>query len=584
MTAALAVAACLVAYAIGYRVYSRFLAERVFELDAERRTPAHEFADDCDYVPTRPAVLFGHHFASITGLAPMLGPAVAVIWGWVPALLWVVLGALLVGCVHDFSALVLSVRHRGLSIGEVAEGLLGRRAKALFHLVIFFGVSLAMGVFVLYIAQLFGFGAYPQAILPSVGLMGVAAAIGVLLHAGRVTLGRSTAVGFVLLLGLIYAAVESGTFGLTAEQWPSADTFKYALLGYGFLASVLPVWTLLQPRDFINSLLLYVGLAGMYVGFFMSGNDFAAPPLVLEPEGAPPLFPFVFITIACGAASGFHALVSSGTTAKQLDREPHARAIGYGGMIAESTLGLLAVIACSAGVLGPDAWSGEGVYASWSNISGGPALGNFIRGGGSFLEQFGLAPELAASFVAVIVVSFALTTLDSATRLLRYNIEEICGSVGWRRVGSRYPASLLAVAAIWVFAFYEVTEVREVVSSAPGPDGALVESTQLVETTREAGLALWGLFGTTNQLLAGLTLLLATRYLARRGRNPWLTGVPMFLMLASTLTAMTGNILTYAGSDERLLLVVGGMLLLLGVWVCVEGVLAVRRDRRAAGP
>ncbi|MDG2149480.1 MAG: carbon starvation protein A [Planctomycetota bacterium] len=579
MTAAIAVAACLVAYVLGYRVYSRFLAGPVYGLDPSRRTPAHEFADDRDFMPTRPTVLFGHHFASITGLAPMLGPAVAVIWGWLPAMLWVVFGALFVGCVHDFSALVLSVRHKGMSIGVVAEDLLGRRAKCLFHLVIFFGVSLAMGVFVLYIAQLFEHESYPQAILPSGGLMVIAMIIGLLLHSGRVSLGKSTAVGFVLLLGLIYTAVQVGTFGLSADQWPSSQTFKYCLLGYGLLASVLPIWALLQPRDFINSLLLYVGLLAMYVGFFMSGNDFAAPALVLKPEGAPPLFPFVFIIIACGAASGFHALVASGTTSKQLDNELHARPIGYGGMIAESLLGLLAVIACTAGVLGPDAWTGDGVYSSWAAISGGPALGNFIRGGGAFLTQFGLATEVAVSFVAVVVVSFALTTLDSATRLLRYNIEEICTTLRWPRLGTRYSASLLAVAAIWIFAFYEVTEEKSVHESVVGADGLVTTQATLVQTTREAGIALWELFGTTNQLLAGLTLLLATRYLARRGKILWATAVPMFLMLASTLVAMVEKVASYARGDNRLLLVVGSLLFVLAVWVCVEGVLATLRDR-----
>ena len=573
MTATLAVAACLVLYAAGYFLYSRYLAEKVYRLDPDARTPAHEFRDDVDYLPTRPAVLFGHHFASITGLAPMLGPAVAVIWGWAPAMLWVVLGAVFVGCVHDFSALMLSARTRGLSIGVVAEELLGKRAKTLFHLVIFFGVSLAMGVFVLLIARLFGHGAYPQAILPSAGLMIVAALIGLGLHGGKLRLGPATLVGFVVLLGLIWAAVELGTFGLSEEQWPTGDGFKYGLLAYGFLASVLPVWTLLQPRDFINSLLLYVGLVGMYLGFFLGGHDFAAPALVAAPEGAPPLFPFVFITIACGAASGFHGLVSSGTTAKQLDKETHARPIAYGGMVAESLLGLLAVVACTAGVLDASAWEGDGVYSSWAHISGGAALPNFIEGGASFLRELGLDPATAASFVAVIVVSFALTTLDSATRLLRYNIEEICQSVGAKRVGSRYPASLLAVAAIWVFAFYQVEETRLV----PGPDGALVAETQL----KEAGLALWALFGTTNQLLAALTLLLATRYLARKGRNHYVTAVPMLLVLVSTLVAMVEKIRDFSASGQTLLLVVGSMLLALGVWVCVEGVLAVKRDRAA---
>ncbi len=572
MTAALAVALSLVAYAVGYRVYSRYLAQRVFALDPDAETPAHTYRDDVDYMPTRPAVLFGHHFASITGLAPMLGPAVAVVWGWLPALLWVVFGALLVGCVHDFSALVLSVRHRGLSIGSVAEELLGRRAKSLFHLIIFFGVALAMGVFVIHIARLFGHGLYPQAILPSGGLMIVAATIGVLLHRGRARLGPAAGIGFVLLLGLIWVGVRLGTFGLDEQQWASTRTLKLTLLAYGFLASVLPVWSLLQPRDFINSLLLYVALIGMYLGFFLSGRDFQAPALATAPVGAPPLMPFVFITIACGAASGFHALVSSGTTAKQLARESHARPVGYGGMIGESLLGLLAVVACSAGLLGGEEWTADsGRYASWDAIKGpGVALSNFINGGAYFLEQLGLDHETAASFVAVVVVSFALTTLDSATRLLRYNIEEVGQSLGWERVATRIPCSLLAVGAIAFFGFYTVSE--EVVLA----DG----TTEVVRN--EAGIILWQLFGTTNQLLAGLTLLLATRYLARRGRNYWVTAVPMVFIFASTVIAMLGNLQQFWRDGETPLIVVGGALLVLAVWLCVEGLAAAGRDRRAA--
>ena len=571
MHAALAVALCLGAYAAGYLIYARFLAGRVFELDPAARTPAHEFRDDVDYMPTRPAVLFGHHYASITGLAPMLGPAVAVIWGWLPALLWVVLGAIFVGCVHDFSALVLSVRHRGLSVGAVAEDLLGRRAKSLFHLIIFFGVALAMGVFVIAIGNLFGHGAYPEAILPSGGLMIVAAVIGVLLHRGRARLGPATAVGFVALLLLIVAGVELGSFGVPAESWPAAGSLKGGLLFYGFLASVLPVWTLLQPRDFINSLLLYVALAGMYLGFFTSGRDFAAPALVPSPEGAPSMLPFVFITIACGAASGFHALVSSGTTAQQLDRETQARAIGYGGMLGESLLGLLAVVACTAGVVGAEAWTTPGgAYSSWQAIqSPGAALRHFIDGGAAFLSELGLGLELASAFVAVVVVSFALTTLDSATRLLRYNVEEIAGSLRWRLLASRVPASLVAVAAIGFFAYYQV-DVETVAA-----DGSVSV------TSRQAGMVLWQLFGTTNQLLAGLTLLLATRYLARKGKPIWFTGVPMLFMLGSTLLAMGGNLVDFHEQGDGPLQVVGAVLAVLAVWLCLEGLAAARRDRAA---
>ncbi len=566
MTAPLAVAGCLVLYGLGYKFYSRFLASKVFGLDPETPTPAHVLRDDVDYMPTRPAVLFGHHFASITGLAPMLGPAVAVLWGWLPAMLWVVFGAILVGSVHDFSALVLSARHKGLSIGAIADDLLGRRAKVLFHIIIFFGVALAMGVFVIAISGLFGWGAYPQAILPSVGLMVVAATIGLLLKRGKASLGPTTVVGFITLLLLILAAVKLDRFGVAEADWPAPQTLKLGLLGYGFLASVLPVWSLLQPRDFINSLLLYLGLGAMYLGFFLSGNDFAAPAIVSDAPGSPPLLPFVFITIACGAASGFHALVSSGTTAKQLDNELHARPIGYGAMIGESLLGLLAIVACTAGVVTPEAWT-DGIYASWHAIKGpGVALSNFIDGGASFLLEFGLAEDLARSFVAVVVVSFALTTLDSATRLLRYNVEEMATSAGLKC--NRYLSSLAAVAAIAFFCFYRLR------AETLGADG------QVVIVEREAGMTLWQLFGTTNQMLAAMTLLLATRYLSKRGPHAWVTGVPMLFILVSTLLAMGSNLLRFIDEGEGPLIVVGGALLIMAVWLCVEGLLALRRDRQ----
>jgi carbon starvation protein len=557
----------LVAYILGYLFYSRFLAVKVYALDPSAETPAHTLRDDVDYLPTRPTVLFGHHFASITGLAPMLGPAVAVVWGWLPAMLWVVFGAILVGCVHDFSALILSVRHKGLSIGSIAEDLLGRRAKTLFHGIIFFGVALAMGVFVIAIAGLFGWSNYPQAILPSTGLMLVAATIGVLLHKGKARLGPTTVVGFVTMLLLIFVAVKLDRFGVSQEDWPVASTFKLCLLGYGFLASVLPVWSLLQPRDFINSLLLYLGLGGMYLGFFISGRDFAAPAVVSSAPGSPPMLPFVFITIACGAASGFHALVSSGTTAKQLSLETHARPIGYGAMLGESLLGLLAVVACTAGVVSPEAWT-DGIYQSWQSIKGpGVALSNFIDGGASFLTEFGIATELARSFVAVVVVSFALTTLDSATRLLRYNVEEMAGSAGVPC--NRYLSSLIAVGAIALFAFYKLS------SESVAADGTVVV------IQREAGMTLWQLFGTTNQLLAGLTLMLATRYLSRRGSYAWVTGVPMLFILGSTLVAMCLNLARFIEAGQGPLIVVGSILLLMAAWLCVEGILAMRRDRRA---
>lgn len=573
--AAVVTALCFLGYFVGYAVYARYLARRVFALDPARRTPAHALRDDVDYVPTQRHVLFGHHYASITGLSPMLGPAVAVIWGWAPALLWVVVGALLVGCVHDFGALVVSMRARGMSIGKVTEGIIGARAKTLFHLIIFFGIALAMGVFVYVIAVLFSItpdwdpqvpmsdpSSFPSAVLPSAALVVLAVGIGWLTYRRGRRLAPLTAIGFVVTLAAVWAGMKWPLMGLAREAWPSQAAWAWILLGYAFAASVLPVWSLLQPRDFLNSLLLYLGLGLAYLGLFVGAPSFAAPAFRMNPEGAPAFLPFVFIIVACGAASGFHSLVSSGTTAKQIDRETDARFVGYGGMIGESLLGLLAVLATTAGVVGAGGFSAaevwQSTYHDWASIQGlGRQVGVFITGAARFIENLGLDHRAATALVAVVVVSFALTTLDSATRLLRFNISEIGETLRLRWLGNRYVASLSAVGVIAAFAFYEIGG-------------------------RPAGIALWRLFGTVNQLLAGLALLVVTLYLAQRGRNAWIAGVPMVFMLASTLTAMVSNLADFRRTwDEGgdLLFVVGAILLVLAVWLLIEGVAAFVRLR-----
>jgi carbon starvation protein len=575
---AIVTALCLLGYLVGYRFYSRYLAERVFALDPEAETPAHSLRDEVDYVPTRRLVLFGHHYASITGLSPMLGPAVAVIWGWAPAMLWVVLGAIFVGCVHDFGALVVSMRARGMSIGKVTEGIVGARAKTLFHLVIFFGVALAMGVFVYVIGVMFAISdlwdpqrpmadpaSFPTAVLPSAALIGIAVVAGHLLYRRGARLAPVAAGGFILMLLAVWGGIRWPLLWMDTTSWPDQDVWIVLLLLYALIASVVPVWSLLQARDFLNSLLLYLGLLLSYLGLFVSRPEFAAPAFRPHPEGAPSFFPFVFIIIACGAASGFHSLVSSGTTAKQIDREPDARFVGYGGMIGESLLGLLAVTACTAGVLGVGAYSAREVwmetYSGWDSIQGlGAQVGVFITGAARFIESLGLVDHrTATAFVAVVVVSFALTTLDSATRLLRFNISEIGETLGVRALANRYLASSIAVLVIAGFAFYEIGG-------------------------RPAGLALWQLFGTTNQLLAGLALLVVTLYLYQRGRNYWVTAVPMVFMLASTVVAMISNLRRFWAQwaeGGSLLFVVGAILLLLAVWLCVEAVLRLRALRSA---
>jgi len=546
MQPTIAAAACFLLYVVVYRFYARYLGRNVFKLDPSKSTPAHDVNDGVDYVPCRRGILFGHHYASIAGLAPMLGPAIAVIWGWLPGMLWVVLGTLFIGAVHDFGALVVSMRNRGLSIGKVAEDLIGKRAKSIFHLLILFLICLVMGVFVRTVAGLLTTEFYPESVFPTFALMGIAMVMGWATYKKGVSIGRATIVGFALMLISIVVGLQIARPDLTQNFW------VLILLVYAFAASTLPVWSLLQPRDYLNSLLLYLGLGTAYLGFFVLQPSFSAPVLNISPVGAPPIFPFVFIVIACGAVSGFHGLVSSGTTSKQIDKETDAVPIGYGGMVGESMLGLLAVLACTAGFRSSETWSEH--YASWTAASSlSEKMRAFIDGSATFITTLGVPMELAQAFIALVAVSFALTSLDSGTRLLRYNIAEIAESVRLPQLTERYTASAIAVTLIGFFAFYEIQG-------------------------QPAGLAMWKLFGSTNQILGGLTLLSITIYLRRRGANYWCTAVPMAFMLAVTVGAMIYELNTYWTSGQNLLLFVAASIFVLSVWLVVEAVLRLRRD------
>ncbi|TGM53712.1 carbon starvation protein A [Leptospira adleri] len=621
----IAVLGCFLVYFLGYKFYSGYISRSIFELkDNTTDTPAHKFNDGVDYLPTKPIVLFGHHYASIAGLAPILGPAVAVIWGWLPAMIWVVFGSIFVGCVHDFGALVVSVRNQGKSIGQVAEDLLGHRARSLFHAIIFFLVALAMGVFVLVLAEMFSADPkaiqtsqptvaaetakippnatadvkdptkeshdhpgeirtqekpsirlrshFPEAVIPSAAIMILAIIVGYLHYKKGMSLTPLTIVSVLATLASMVLGMQESVLQATGlasvDTSPSTGSWKYILLFYAFLASVTPIWLLLQSRDYINSFLLYLGIILIYLGFFSGAvlqnfPSFNADAIRTDSIGLD-LIPFVFITIACGAVSGFHALVSSGTTAKQLDREIDARPIGYGGMIGESLLGLSAVIACTIGFSSATEWSG--FYRSWSGIQGlAPQVGAYIYGTGRFLAQIGIPETFGQGFIALIVISFALTSLDSATRLLRYNIEEIAEStrISWIQnlVGNRYVSSLIACAAIGFFAFMEIEQ-----------DGK----------KKPAGLALWKLFGTTNQLLAGLALLVVTVFLLKSKKRIKVAFLPMLFVLTVTLWAMIRNFFDFLiGPSPNILLAgVGGTLIVLTVWLLVEATLTWNRIRK----
>ncbi|MCB1020109.1 MAG: carbon starvation protein A [Acidobacteria bacterium] len=545
MSPVLAALACFVLYFVVYRFYARFLGRRIFALDPAAQTPAHLMNDGVDYVPCRKSILFGHHYASIAGLAPMLGPAIAVIWGWLPGMLWVVFGTLFIGAAHDFGALVVSMRNRGMSIGKVAEDLIGARAKAIFLLIILFLICIVMGVFIRTVAGLFTAAYYPESVFPTFFLIFVAMVVGWLVYKRNANVSTLTFIGFALMIASIWAGLVMAKPDLGFDVW------VYLLLAYAFAASVLPVWLLLQPRDYLNSMLLYLGLGLAYIGFFVLGPAFAAPAVNAQPADAPPIFPFVFIVIACGAVSGFHGLVSSGTTSKQIDKETDAVPIGYGGMIGESLLGLMAVLACTAGFSSPEGWQEH--YASWTSadtLAG--KMKAFIDGAATFVTALGVPMEVAQALIALVAVSFALTSIDSGTRLLRYNIEEIASSVGANFI-ERYSSSMIAVALIGFFAFYEING-------------------------QPAGLALWSLFGSTNQVLGALTLLTVVVYLRRRGANYWPYFIPMAFMMVVTFTAMVIDLGNYWRSGNMLLTFVAACIFALSIWLAIEAYLRIRKD------
>jgi carbon starvation protein len=356
--------ASLVGYLIAYHTYGRWLARKVFRLDPNAIVPSIAHEDGNDFVPTSKAVVFGHHFTSIAGTGPIVGPALAVIWGWLPALLWVLFGSIFIGALHDFGSLVISLRNRGQTIGDIAGRVLSSRARLLFLSVLFMALSIVLAIFGLVIAAVFR--TFPAAIFPCMIQIPLAVGIGLFLHRKGVGILVPSILALVSMYAAVYWGAEGwlGTFNETLRGW-SSITWVIVLLLYSYVASVLPVWMLLQPRDYINSLQLLSALGLVLLGLIaaawfggaplLPGAErpaliLAAPALRLGVEGAPWIFPFLFVTVACGAISGFHCLVSSGTSSKQLKNECDSQMVGFGSMLTEGFLAVLVILACTAGL------------------------------------------------------------------------------------------------------------------------------------------------------------------------------------------------------------------------------------------
>jgi carbon starvation protein len=553
LNAATLAAIVFIVFALGYRFYSRFLATRIFALDPDEAVPSREFEDGVDYVPTKLHVLWGHHFASIAGAAPIVGPAIAVIWGWLPALIWVCVGTVFMGAAHDFSALVISARHRGRSIGDVAGEVVSPRVRTLFLVIISLLVWVVLAVFAFIIATLFV--STPSSIFPINIQIIVAIMLGWGVYKRGIPMFVPSLVCYaVLLTAIFYGDAVVTAFPAIASL--SVTNWVVLLLTYSLVASVMPVWLLLQPRDYLNSHQLITGLVLLSAGLLVLQPEIVAPAINPSPEGAPSMIPFLFVTIACGAISGFHGLVSSGTTSKQLARMTDARPIGYGGMLAEGFLGLMAVLAATAGFETSADWFHH--YESWGAANGLAAkLDAFVSGGATFVAALGIPFEAARTFMAVMVIAFAATSLDTGARIQRLVLAELGDAYQIKPLKNRFAAGAVGVGAAMLLA---VTQ----------GDG-------------QGGLALWPLFGTTNQLVAGVTLLVVSIWLKKQGRPYLYTLIPMVAVASVTAWAMVGNLVDYYANFETLWLlsISGTLILALDAWILLEG-FRVLRDARPA--
>ena len=531
----------------GYVLYSRYLAKRIYRLDENFTTPSHEFEDGVDYVPTNKYVLWGHHFTSVAGAAPIVGPAIAVIWGWFPAFLWVTLGTIFFAGMHDFGALWASVRNKGQSVGTLSGRYIGRRGSNLFLVVVFLLLLMVNAAFAVVISNLLV--GTPTSVIPTWGAIAVALLVGQAIYRFRWNLPVVSVVGVVALYSLILigdrvpVVLPETILGLSAGAFWIVVLFVYA-----GIASILPVWMLLQPRDYINGLQLFIGLGILYGAILVSQPTIVAPMMNESvPEGTPGIVPLLFVTIACGAISGFHGIVASGTSAKQLDKETDARFVGYFGAVGEGLLALGAILATTAGYQTLAQW--ESVYSSFNE--GGVAA--FVEGGGNILNAgLGIPLQLSATILATMAVLFAATTMDTGVRLQRYVVQEIAEIVGVKVKPAVSTFVVLAVALGLAF--------------STGADGS-------------GGMVIWPLFGTTNQLLAGLTLSILAIMLMRARRPILPVVLPLVFLLVMSLMALVVQLGQFYAAGEWLLLVLDLVILVAALWVIVEAGAALAKER-----
>ena len=545
----------LVGFCFGWFVYSKFIAEKIYQLDPNYQTPAHRFEDGVDFVPTNKFVLWGSHFTAVAGAAPIVGPAIAVYWGWAPALLWVTLGSIFFAGVHDFGALWASNRHDAKSIGALSESIVSTRVRSVMMVIIFLLLVLVNAMFGTIIAN--DMVIYPESVFPAWAAIPVAIAIGVLIRR-KFNLLLISIIGVAILYFTIY--IGSNTpMALPGDIFGLGERGNWIILLYVYagIASMLPVWLLLQPRDYINGAQLVLGLIVLYSAVLLTMPNVAAPMFNDVVEGTPPLWPILFVTIACGALSGFHGIVSSGTSAKQLNNEKDARFVGYLGALGEGSLALITIVAVTGSLYAATAAGGwNELYPS---LSGGPADGGFITGGALLISNgWGFSQSFSQTMLAVMVVLFAGTTMDAGLRLTRYIIQEWGNIYEISPLKNNYISTLVAVGACLLLAFGVSN------GNYPGDGGTLI----------------WPVFGATNQILASMTLIVLSVYLIKLGRPARYLLTPMIFILLMAIWASVWYVMDYVSRGQWILVAIQVAVMVSAVFIILESWAAVSKFRR----
>lgn len=570
MEALLLLIVCGGGYILAYHTYGRFLARKIFKLKEDATVPSKELQDGIDYVPARKGIIFGHHYTSIAGIGPIVGPAIGIIWGWLPAILWVTTGCIFMGAVHDFGTLVVSLRNEGKSISEVAAKYINKRVRFILFFIVFLTLLIVIAIFGLVIAVVFD--RFPTSLVPVWLQIPIAMTLGYVIYKKSANVFLATAAAVAAMYLTIWLGSFTDLHMPGIGSIPATGVWTILLLIYAWVASTLPVTMLLQPRDYINAWQLFImmGLlaAGVLVSSIKGGLSIVAPVVDLSPQGAPPIWPFLFITIACGAVSGFHSLVASGTSPKQLSKETDAQFVGYGSMLLEGLLAVLVIICVAAGITlgiktadgsfltGTDAWNNY--YSTWLGSRGLPdKIAPVVRGAANMMGTIGLPEAVGITLMGVFIASFAGTTLDTAVRLQRYIISELATDLKIKSLTNRWTATTFAVLTAAALAFIN------------GPHG-------------KGAMILWPLFGIANQLLAALALLLVTMYLKTKGGAKFvLTAIPAILMLTVTIWSVIIKQADFIRDfrNNWLLVLVAAALFILAVWMTIETIAVFLRAK-----